>query len=272
MERLIFSFVLSLLLTNMFSQEVEVMTLGTFHFAFPNQDIVQIDNDKQIDVLSSKYQKEILEITDKIAKFKPTIIAIEVNSSKQSKIDSLYSSYLNGKHKLTRSEHEQIGFRLAKQLHIKRVYCVDDWGRNYSRIDSILSNSEHPTHDKFMQYFYKNPDSLLMYNRKHVYKTKGILEDLIEANKPENHIKNLGDYLISIFKFETDDNPFLGADFTSGWWFNRNLRIFKNIQKIPASSNDRILVIYGTSHLNLLNLFFEASPEYNLVNTNSYLN
>lgn len=272
MERLTFTLALLLLLSsNTFSQEVEVMTLGTFHFAFPNQDIIQINGDKQIDVLSSKYQKEIVEITNKIAKFKPTIIAIEVNSSKQSKIDSVYNLYRNGKHKLTRSEHEQIGFRLAKQLQLKKVYCVDDWGRNYSSIDSILNNPEHPMHNPFMQNFYENPDSLLMYNRKHVYKAKGIIEDLIEANKAENHVKNLGNYLISIFKFETDDNPFLGADFTSGWWFNRNLRIFRNIQKIPVTSNDKILVIYGTGHLNLLNLFFEASPEYNLVKTNSYL-
>lgn len=272
MERLIFSIALSFLLSsNIFSQQAEVMTLGTFHFAFPNQDIVQIDDDKQIDVLSSKYQKEIVEITDKIANFKPTIIAIEVNSSKQAKIDSIYSSYRNGKHKLTRSEHEQIGFRLAKQLQLKKIYCIDDWGRNYSSIDSILNNPEHTIYNEFMQNFYENPDSLLMYNRKHVYKTKGILEDLIEGNKPENHIKNLGNYLISIFKFETDDNPYLGADFTTGWWFNRNLRIFRNLQKIPASSNDRILVIYGSGHLNLLNHLIEASPEYNLVNTNSYL-
>ena len=135
----------------------------------------------------------------------------------------------------------------------------------------ILNSSEHPIHDKFMQNFYENPDSLLMYNRKHVYKTKGILEDLIEANKPKNHVKNLGNYLVSIFKFETDDNPYLGADFTTGWWFNRNLRIFRNIQKIPSNATDRILVIYGSGHLNLLNLFLEASPEYKLINTSSYL-
>ena len=142
LKRLITSATLTILIiANIYSQEIEVMTLGTFHFAFPNQDIVKIDDNKQIDVLRSKYQNEIVEITNKIARFKPTIIAIEVNSSKQSQIDSIYNLYIDGKHELARSEHEQIGFRLAKQLQLKKVYCVDDWGRNYSGIDSILNLS-----------------------------------------------------------------------------------------------------------------------------------
>ncbi|MEP7266457.1 MAG: DUF5694 domain-containing protein, partial [Saprospiraceae bacterium] len=55
------------------------------------------------------------------------------------------------------------------------------------------------------------------------------------------------------------------------WWFNRNLRIFRNIQKINAKPTDRILVIFGAGHMNLLNIFFKASPEYKLVERNKYL-
>ena len=83
--------------------------------------------------------------------------------------------------------------------------------------------------------------------------------------------KDLGNYMISKFKYETTDNVFSGVDFTTGWWFNRNLRIFRNIQKIPTKVDDRVLVIYGSSHMNLLNIFFDASPEYQLEKINDYL-
>jgi len=81
----------------------------------------------------------------------------------------------------------------------------------------------------------------------------------------------MGTYLIGTFKYETKGNEFFGPDFVTGWWFNRNLRIFRNIQKINAKPADRILVIFGAGHMTLLNSFFDASPEYKLLKVNDYL-
>ena len=89
--------------------------------------------------------------------------------------------------------------------------------------------------------------------------------------KKKNQERDLGNYLTGVFKYQWANDPFFGADFTTGWWFNRNLRIFRNIQKINAKPSDRILVIFGAGHMNLLNIFFKASPEYKLVETNKYL-
>ena len=69
------------------SQKTEVLTLGTFHFNFPNLDIKKIEAADQIDVLQPKYQKEIEDIVTRIVTFKPTIIAIEREPSKQAKYD-----------------------------------------------------------------------------------------------------------------------------------------------------------------------------------------
>ena len=101
------------------TQRAEVLTLGTFHFNFPNLDVVKIDESDQIDVLDPRHQAEIEEIVDRLAKFKPTIIAIELSTHYQSAIDSLYNNYLAGKHDLNRGETQQIGFRLGKKLGIK---------------------------------------------------------------------------------------------------------------------------------------------------------
>jgi hypothetical protein len=252
---------------------IPVLTLGTFHFDFPNLDVVKTDDKDKIDVLSPIYQEELELIATKLEKFKPTIIVVEIEPEFQEKYDSLYQSYLKGHHKLTRSETQQIGFRLAKKLNLNRLYCTDGWGSDYEDVNQLLEGNDSISKQKFMDFFFNNPDSLLMSSRneKRVFKTQGILAELIRINSDEILTKSLGDYLVGIFKYETPENNQFGVDFTTGWWFNRNLRIFRNIQRIETRPTDRILVIYGSGHMNLLNIFFESSPEYELKKLNDFL-
>lgn len=254
--------------------QTEVLTLGSFHFKFPNLDISKTDANDQIDVLDSKYQMEIELIVGKLVKFNPTKIVIERRPEKQQTYDSLYTSYLNGKHKLTRSEEQQIGFRLAKRLGLKKLYCTDAWGTDYEDVKKVTDGNDTIAKEKFMDYFYKNPDTILAsyHNENRLFKTEGILAELKRLNSAEQVKMGLGDYLIGIFKYETKENDQFGPDFVTSWWFNRNLRIFRNIQRINAEPEDRILVIYGAGHMNLLNILFEASPEYELLDINDYLN
>ena len=257
-------------------KQTKVLTLGTFHFNFPNLDVVKTDNNNQIDVLDAQYQKEIELIVDKLAKFKPTKIVIERQPKKQQVYDSLYTAYLNGNHKLSRSEEQQIGFRLAKKLGLNKLFCTDAWGTDYEEVLKVIDGNDTIAKDKFWSYFYKNPDSTLYSyrsyrNEKPLFKTDGILAHLKRQNTKERIKKELGDYLVGIFKYETEDYEQLGPDYVTSWWFNRNLRIFRNIQRINATAEDRILVIYGAGHMNLLNVLFESSPEYELLDVNDYL-
>jgi hypothetical protein len=266
--------ILCLLIPNVlgiYAQQTKVLTLGTFHFAFYNKDIIKTEKNDQIDVLAPEHQAEIEKITDMLAEFNPTLIAIEANPRKQSRMDSLYKAYFDGNYSLKRNETDQIGFRLAKQLGLKKLYCVDDWGEIPESVAKVLNGSDSVAKNDFYNTFYNNPDSLLFYEKEHVFKSEGILADLIELNKEDHLKKDLGNYLISVFKYETEDNPFFGTDFTTGWWFNRNLRIFRNIQRIGAGPEDRILVIYGSGHMNILNILFDASPEFKLVPVSEYL-
>jgi hypothetical protein len=254
-------------------KQTSVLVLGSFHFNFPNLDIAQTDENDKIDVLDSIYQQEIEHIVSSIETFKPTKIVIEREPQHQSTYDSLYQSYLDGKHILSRSEEQQIGFRLAKNLNLPQIYCVDAWGADYDDINQLFESSDTIAQQDVIDYIYTNPDSPMMSFRveKPIFKTEGIIAELTRLNSDDLISKSLGDYLIGIFKYETETNDQFGADFTTGWWFNRNLRIFRNIQRIEASPDDRILVIYGAGHLNLLNLFFESSPEYRLHKLEEYL-
>lgn len=47
----------------------EVLSLGVFHFDFPNNDVVQVDSSEQIDVLKREYQDEIEDLVKKLKEF-----------------------------------------------------------------------------------------------------------------------------------------------------------------------------------------------------------
>ncbi len=244
-----------------------------FHFNFPNLDVVKLEKEDQIDVLEPEYRKEIELIVDKLEKFKPTKIVIEVQKEFQHRYDSLLNSYLLDNYTLSRNESEQIGFRLAKRMSLNHLYCQDAWGDDYEDVIALFEGNDSIALKKFTDFFYTNPDTLLKTSRseKQIFKNKGILAELKRINTDSYITQSLGDYLIGVFKYETDENEYFGVDFTTGWWFNRNLRIFRNIQKISTKPGDRILVIFGAGHMNLINILFEASPEYKLVKVNDYL-
>jgi hypothetical protein len=250
---------------------IKVMTLGTFHFSFPNLDQIQIETSDQIDVLAPVYQKEIEGLVERLAEFHPSILVIERQPDRQAEIDALYRGYLAGTHVLSRSEEQQIGFRLAKRLGLEHLYCVDEWGQFTESVRRLIESEGSPEAARFEKYFTENPDVGKIDVRKPAFKTQGIIAELRRLNDPEAIKKSMGHYLIGVFKYEEKPGDFIGVDFESGRWFNRNLRILRNIQRIAAKPGDRILVIFGAGHLNLLNYFFECSPEYELVSPLPYL-
>lgn len=248
--------------------ETKIMTLGVFHFAFHNLDAVKTENKDKISVLEEPYQSEIIAISKALCDYKPTIIAIESTPDKQFRIDSLYALYKNNKFNLGNDEIYQLGFRIGKDLSLPVIYCVNDWGRSYDNIERLFKDSTRAA--KFEEYYYHSPDS--------IYRTSGaskkvssIIKELYELNEPNQIKERLSIYLLNPFKYEEQPGDFTGVDFETGRWFNRNLRIFRNIQRIPHGADDRILLIIGREHLNLLNLFFDISKEFEFVSPLPYL-
>lgn len=268
-------FICSLFLTDaLFGQisetppRTKIMTLGVFHFAYHNLDVVKTEKKNQISVLEEPYQSEIIAISKAVEKFNPTIIAIEMVPQKQQKIDSLFLQYKSDKSVLGKDEIDQLAFRLGKALDLNKINCVNDFGKHYDNIDSIFTDSIRLS--KFEDYFLKSRETL--YGRPSVgKKVTSIIDDLYEINKPDVIKKDLAVYLSTPFKYEEEPGDFTGVDFETGRWFNRNLRIFRNIQRIPHTSDDRILLIFGAGHMNLLNMFFDVSNEFELISPLPYL-
>jgi hypothetical protein len=269
--KIIFLLLSGLIFTNLSGQlnetpgKTKVMTLGVFHFAYPNLDVNKTGKKDQISVLEEPYQSEIIAISKAIEEYKPTIIAVEQTPDKQQKVDSALMSYLSGRMALGKSEIDQIAMRLAKDLNLTRLNCVDDFGKHYDNILAIFNDSIRLS--KFEDYFYKSRDT----TRRKSGRITSIVEELCEMNNPDLIKKDLSVYLSNPFKYEEQPGDFTGVDFETGRWFNRNLRIFRNIQRIPHDSGDRILVIFGAGHMNLLNMLFDVSDEFEFVSPLPYL-
>ena len=248
--------------------QAQVMTLGVFHFAYPNLDVVKVAEEDQISVLDEPFQSEIISIARAIEKFKPTIVCVESRPEGQQHMDSLYLLYKAGRLEPRKNEIYQLGFRVAANLNLEGVHCIDDMGRHYDNIPEWFRDSARMA--EFDHYYRNTPDSAYRIPTPSG-KVSSIIDELIRNNDPEYIADRLSVYLLNVFKYEEEPGDFLGVDFESGRWYNRNLRIFRNVQRIPQGPDDRILVIMGSEHLNLLNLFFDISKEYEFVSPLPYL-
>mgnify|MGYP001294787598 CR=1 FL=1 len=104
-------------------EPVEVMILGTYHFANPGLDMHNAEID---DVLSPHRQKEVAAVVDALARFMPARVAVEAHADGlPSRSLPSYGEYLAGKHSQNRNEIHQIGYRLASQMKHQHVYGID---------------------------------------------------------------------------------------------------------------------------------------------------
>lgn len=266
MKRLKFTcIIISILLLTIsnLNSKTKIMPLGVFHFHFPNADAIKTDEKDIISVFEEPYKSEIIKIVKAINEFKPTKIAVEITPDKQERLDQQYNLFINNQFDLSANEVHQLGFRIAKSQNLEKLYCIDDFGIHYSKIMNIFNDSLRTKN--FEDYFYSLDLDLK------APKIESIIKTLIEYNDPDFTESMLSRYLTGLFLYEEKDGDFAGVDFETGRWFNRNLRIFRNIQRIPVNENDRILLIIGSGHLSVLNHLFKVSKDFEFVSPLPYL-
>ncbi|MDD3807733.1 MAG: DUF5694 domain-containing protein [Candidatus Marinimicrobia bacterium] len=246
--------------SSFFPQEkTKVLVVGTFHFDYPGRDVHKTKDENKIDVLKEPKKSEVTELVNYIKKFKPTKIAIEADDDWQA--DQKLKEYNLGKYRNERDERFQLGMRIASELQIKTIYAINAWSMveleeldsNYIEQLSHYFESDDP-YSRMMLKWYEYSDKL-------IHETT-LLNYFKYINSKESHKYDYGAYLVAGFKLDNISGP----DVLSIWWYNRNLRIFKNIQKITESKDDRILVIIGNGHAAVLRQLLECLQNTNLSN------
>lgn len=248
--------------------KTKVLIVGSFHFDYPNLDAHKTEKSDQVDILSPKTAKEVTELVEYIKKFKPTKIAIEAwpkwNANQKLK------EYNEGKYRDKRDERYQLAMRIANGLKINEIFSIDassiydDLEKKYGKQDSAYFNAISKDYD------FQSNDAIsnqytAFFKSTEPKNFKSILESFKYMNSKEFHQYEYGAYLTGDFKLRDHD----GADMLSLYWYNRNLRMFRNIQNIPHNAEERILVLVGNGHASVLRQLFTSSPEFDYVEFNS---
>ncbi|HEX5733928.1 MAG TPA: DUF5694 domain-containing protein [Blastocatellia bacterium] len=248
---------------NSASQEkkrAQVMVLGVYHMDNPNQDYVKTNVD---DHLSEKRQGQILEVSELLAKFKPTRIVLEAVEG-VSPVHRNYDAYLKGEYALKADERDQLGLRLAKQLGHKRVYAVDH--RIGMDFESVVQAAQQSGNRVFLEAFQGVMAEIQEFEKRKARMT--VREILAEMNDP-THIAKARDLYLQIARVRSGDK-FVGADVLTNW-YQRNFRIFSLLAPVIESPEERVLVIFGAGHAPILRELVQSSPDLQLVEPNDYL-
>ncbi|MDR6921640.1 MULTISPECIES: DUF5694 domain-containing protein [Chryseobacterium] len=246
----------------------KVLVVGTFHFDYPNLDAHKTLKEDQVDVLSPKTSKEVTELVNYIKKFKPTKIAIEAwpewNANQKLK------EYNEGKHRDQRDERYQLAMRIAKDLKIGELYSIDAGSVLDDMMEKIGKTDSLYFKNLLQDYDFKSDDPISqsftsLYKASEPKNFKSLLDNFMYLNSKEYHQYGYGVYLSGDFKLRQYD----GADMLALYWYDRNLRMFRNMQNIPHSAEDRILVIAGNGHAAVFRQLLTFSAEYDFVEFSS---
>jgi Family of unknown function (DUF5694) len=220
----------------------EILVLGTYHMANPGRDQHNMAAD---DVLAPRRQQQIAQLVEVLARFRPTKIAIE-STVGSTHVTAHYADYLAGKYELTRNEDEQIGFRLARQLGHKQIYPVDEDGDfPYGRVANYAKASGGTARLEAVQAAIEKR----VREQDDYLHSHSVLETLALMNSDAAVARDVASYLEFVPFGDPDD--YAGPDLLA-MWYQRNIRIYRNIVALIDSPEERVLVIYGAGHLGWL--------------------
>jgi len=241
-------------------EPAQILILGTYHFANPGRDIVKTE---VTDILSPASQDQVGRVVDALARFRPTKIAIERLPAAAGQVDSVYAAYRHGTHSLSRSETQQLGFRLAARLGHRRLYPIDHGGE--FPFEAMMQYAQ--AHDTAFVRFVGQELARITAEADRQQRDNSVGEILRQMNDPETLAGGHGTYVR--FAQVGAADTYVGADLLAKW-YERNIRIFANLQRL-VEPGDRILVLYGAGHAPILRELVTYHPAMILVDPLPYL-
>ena len=261
--------------------KINIMLMGSTHFgqeAFHKQGA-------SMDLFTAERQKEIADINNQIAKYKPDLILIEREANEQHTVDSLYNLFKTGKLQFSqlkygRAEEYQFGYTLAKQLGLTHVYGVDFYSGLSTRLFKDGKNLE--TFTNAMNAYSTVGRALDQQLKEQKISLK---EYLLQLNAPELYRLTYYNIYINPAKVTNGtfnkldnsvdsnriDQEHIGAEYIS-LFYKRELKIYCNILSAQqAHQGKRILVIMGQRHAAVLSKIIENDPAFTLVPLSNYL-
>ena len=247
--------------------KAQVMILGSYHFGNGGEHLINVE---VADVMSDKKQLEIIEVIDKLSKFKPNKIAVEAKVTSAKELNNDYIEYCSNNSEIKsniighRNEIVQLGFRLANRLDHSKIYPIDVPAfLPFEPLDDYAKNNLPELYEKIHQEIAKGAKQ-----NEDLQKNNTVGEILRYLNN-ENRIEiEHSNFYLDLNQVGAGDK-YYGANFITAW-YERNIKIFANLQAI-SEPGDRILVIYGAGHCKIFKDFVSSYKEMELVDVLEYL-
>jgi hypothetical protein len=246
---------------------VDVMVLGTWHFANPGRDLNNVKSD---DVLKPQRQRELAATIEALAAFRPTKIMIEAVPKTPEMVDARFAAFTPETLKKERNESIQIGYRLAHRLKLGKVYAIDEQAGpgepDYFPFDKLMGFAQaHGELGKIEPVMAKGAANTKEFEEKQT--RMAIAQLLAEINDPRGWQSRISGYYEVLGVGDGEQQP--GADLNAMWYL-RNAKIFAKLMKL-AEPGDRILVVYGAGHNYWLRHFAAETPGFRSVDPIPYL-
>jgi hypothetical protein len=225
-----------------------VLVVGAYHFV-SKANLVNMPVD---DPLSTARQAQIKALVNRLMAFHPTKVVLEQTSG-TSDLEQHYQDYLHDRWTLEASENYQIGFRLAKQVGLPRIYLIQvDADLDF---DSVLAYAK--AHSQTCLVDANRELSERIIRRATQIQSRGTVLDVYRYFNSEAAIR-LNDASYTYLSRIGDDGDYVGADLVAAW-HQRNLRMFARLSRL-SGPGERILVLYGQGHAYLLRELIRQAP------------
>jgi len=242
-------------------ERIKVLNLGVFHFG-----ITPDANKTEYDENDKKNLREIKEITKALAKFNPTVILVEVVPGHQDILEQEYEKYKRNPSSLTKfsgTETELLGFEVGRLANTTKIFGIDH------KLNYMYSADDFAKSLDAKNYFLVSERLENYSEKRNDVKEIGLKKKLLSMNT-----ENYYDYLINVnadlLTYANSEEEFEGAD-QAAKFYQRNLRMYANINKLELDTNDRILIISGAAHASFFHKFMSRSPIYELVDWEKFL-
>jgi hypothetical protein len=238
-------------------QKIKIVLVGTMHFEPSTSDVYK---NEAVDLKNAARQKQIKEVVDKFATFKPDQVCVERVLSYQKKLDSTYQAFLAGKYTLSDNEIDQLGMNTAKTMGLKQLTAINRFGNfdsdtvtNYAKQNGQMATMQQL--DIYSKAFVGEINSNMT--------TLSIKDFLIYINSKKALQDNLGFYLKFMSKIGKGDD-YVGSKLIADW-YTTNINIYTNILRAVKPTDKAILVIFGQGHIPILKHLFENNDDFEVV-------
>jgi hypothetical protein len=250
-------------------EPIRVMIIGAPHFDNPGRDI----NNGRVDpVTTPAKQAELAAVATGLARFRPTAIALErVAADPATLRDQNWPAYSADDLLTDADERVQIGYRLAAQANVDRVYAIDEQSetRSYFPFGPVMAwlEARGRTGDFERLNAPVAAESRAMEERQRTESLGSILAYKSSREHPVSGDRSARFHYSLLGFGDGVEQP--GAALNAGW-YERNARIFTKLMAV-AQPGDRIVVVFGSGHAYWLRHFVENTPGFELVDPAPYL-